>query len=428
MSLWGRQRREFQGVTPEGTIPPRAAGPRRGAVMVNEQTALRHSAVWACRRLRADLISTFPVEVYRDVDGIPVQMPLTNTSLLVNPGGPRWPWKPWAWASQFNLEGCGNSVGLITEVNALGLPNRVDLAPLDKVVIIQRKGETEPRYKIDGKEYPASKVWHERMFPVPGMAMGLSPLAMAAWSIGEYLSIQEFALDWFGGGAVPKARMRNKAKVLKASDITTAKQWYRDVIQNGDLLVYGADWEYDMIQAQQAGVEWIEGRRFGLNDACRFFGVPGELVDAALSSRSINYANMSQKNLDFLTLHLGPAVEWREESLTAALPRPRYAKLKTDKLLRLDPKALTEDQHQQIEDRTLTVTEARAERGRAPLTPEQEAEFLRLFPPKTSPGAPALPAHRVQDELMAVIDSWAADPMLGAPRSPIPIEGRVIDG
>ena len=41
-------------------------------------------------------------------------------------------------------------------------------------------------------EYTADKVWHERQFPVPGLPVGLSPLIYAAWSIGEYLSEQQF--------------------------------------------------------------------------------------------------------------------------------------------------------------------------------------------------------------------------------------------
>ena len=39
-------------------------GSRRGNVTVNAESALAHSAVWACLRLRADLISTLPVDVF----------------------------------------------------------------------------------------------------------------------------------------------------------------------------------------------------------------------------------------------------------------------------------------------------------------------------------------------------------------------------
>jgi len=35
---------------------------------------------------------------------------------------------------------------------------------------------------------------------------------------------------------------------------------YHDTIQNGDLMVTGNRLGYNMIQAEQAGMEWLEGR------------------------------------------------------------------------------------------------------------------------------------------------------------------------
>lgn len=415
---WWPWKREFQGVTPEGQIPPRGTA-RTGSVLVNEDTALRNSAVWACMRLRADLISTFPVDVFRDVDGIAYEM--TKPPILVTPGGKRWPYRHWMWATQHDLDGSGNTIGLITETNALGLPARIDLFPIRVCTVIQRRGEMEPRYKIDGKEYPAAKVWHERQFPIAGLPVGLSPIAYAAWSIGESSSMQQFALDWFGGGAVPKARMRNKAKILKDKEITTAKQWYRDVITNGDIMVYGADWEYDFIQASEAGIAWIEGRKHSVMEICRFFGCPADLIEAAISGQSITYANISQRNLEFLIMHLGPAVIRREATLSEMLPTPRYVKLNTDALLRMDPQTQAMVIKTEIDSRTLTVTEARALRNRPPLTKEQEAEFNRIFPPKMAVSPPEKLAGPVAPELRDWVDAWVLDD--AAPRSPIPIGG-----
>ena len=69
MSLF--RRRDHAGATADQLIPPRP-GTSGGAAAVTNETALRHSAVWACLRLRANLISTMPVDLYRKVDGIQV--------------------------------------------------------------------------------------------------------------------------------------------------------------------------------------------------------------------------------------------------------------------------------------------------------------------------------------------------------------------
>lgn len=63
--------------------PERPAAQR--SVSVTGESAMRHSAVWACLRLRADLISTMPVDVFRRSGG--VQVEVTKPSLLVTPDG-----------------------------------------------------------------------------------------------------------------------------------------------------------------------------------------------------------------------------------------------------------------------------------------------------------------------------------------------------
>jgi len=382
VSLWGRgrTRREFQGLTPqEYIVRARGIGPAsRGAVYVDEESALRHSAVWACRRLRADLMASFPVDIYRDVVGIPAQQ--FKPPIFVSPGGKQWPYKHWMWATQHDLDGTGNAIGLITEVNGLGLPARIDLVPTRVCSVFKRKGDDEPRYKIDGKEYRAEKVWHERQFPAAGLPVGLSPIACAAWSISEYLSIQDFALNWFGGGAVPKARMKNVAKKLLPADVTTAKQWYRDTMKTGDLLVHGNDWEYDFIQAQQADAAWMNSRHAGVVDISRFFGVPADLIDAAVSGSAITYQTTLQRNLQFLIMHLGPAAYRREKALSKLLPAPRYVKLNTSALRWMDDQTRAQVIKTKIEARTLAPSEARELDNLPPFTEEQMVEFDRLFP------------------------------------------------
>jgi phage portal protein BeeE len=364
------------------------------------------------------------VHIYRDVDGLPVEF--KKPPIFVTPGGTHWKWKHWVWASQHGLDSSGNAVGIITERNALGLPSRIDLQPLRIVSIILPKGKTEPIYKIDNQEYSANQIWHERQFPVPGLPVGLSPIAHAALSIGEYLSEQQFALDWFGGGGVPKLSMRNKAKVLKPEEVMTAKQWYRDVIQNGDPLVMGNDWEFQLISGLNAGITWLEARKYGLADVCRFFGCPADLIDAMVmgGQGTITYQTTAQRNLQFLIMNMRPAVNWREDALSDLLPINRYAKLDTSVLLDLDPMTKSQLEHETIINRTATPTEVRRSRGLPPFTQEQKDEFIELF------GVPSVkqlsqkvagqdrPEEQHRDMYRDTLEDW----MYGAtPRSPVPI-------
>lgn len=394
MSLWRaarpRQVREFTGITGAGgmggMIPPRTGVGQHGAVQVTQDRALTHSGVWAACRIRADLMSTFPVQVLRDLDygDGPIPTEQAKSPIMIDTGGTEWPFIDWMWASNFNLDMSGNTIGIIRERSGFatkyypqGLPSVIELQDSRDCSVVIQGGKK--KYRIDGVLYESWEIYHEKQYPMAGSPVGLSPLLYAARSIGEWLSLQQYGLDWFAGGGIPKAWMKNTSKRLNSDDRDTAKQWYSDTVRNGDLMVTGHDWEYSMIQAEQAGTEWLEGRRYGLVDIARFFGVPAEMLDAAVEGQAITYANITQRNLQFLIMNLGPAVIRREAALTRLLPTPRYAKLQTKALLRLDPQTQQEIFRDQLETWQLTLSEVRELDNRPKLTPEQLTEMRDIY-------------------------------------------------
>ncbi|MDT0306863.1 phage portal protein [Streptomyces sp. DSM 44917] len=388
MSLFSRPRaRAYSGQSADQLIPPRPAAAAGTAVVTND-TAMRHSAVWACLRLRANLVSTMPVDVYRWVDGIQVEVP--KPPVLVTPGGERVGMQEWLYSTQVDLDRAGNAVGLITSRDGLGLPARIDLVPLAEVMVRCRKGQL--KYQVGGETFEPENVWHEKQYTLSGLHVGLSPVAYAAWSIGEYLTIQDFARDWFGNGAIPSAHLKNTAKTIEPKQAAETKQRFKAAVANRDLFVTGADWEYKMIAAENSGTEWIEAKRFSIGDIARFFDCPGDLIDAAVAGSSVTYASITQRNLQFLIMHLGPAVIRREDALSSLTSRPRFVKLNSDALLRMDPAARAATIATQINSRVLAPSEARALEDRPPFTESQMAEFDRLFGqrnPTTPTPAPA---------------------------------------
>ncbi|GAA5048230.1 HK97 family phage portal protein [Thermocatellispora tengchongensis] len=395
MGFWSRLRgalaREAQ-ITSAEDLLALSRGLRTGAggVTVTNDTALRHSAVWACLRLRADLVSTMPVDVYRRVAGVQVEVPAPP--VLVSPGGQRVGIKEWLYSTQVDLDRAGNCFGLVTERSGVpgpdghNLPSRIDLVALSDVTV-RATGAQITKYVIAGVEYDPHEVWHEKQFTVAGLPLGLSPVAYAAWTIEENLNASRFAKDWFAGGAVPLAELKNTAKKINPDEARIAKDAFKASVANGDLFVHGHDWEYKPIQAVAQQSAFIEARQFGLTDIARFFGCPSDLIDAAVSTGHITYASITQRNLQFLIMNLGPAVSRREDALTRGLvPGPRYVKLNRSALLAMDPEARARTLQTRINSRTLTPNEARALEDLPPLTPEQIAEFEALFGvPRTTP-------------------------------------------
>lgn len=392
MSLWNRQARDAgdSNLDYQGGILRRTRGDT-GSVDVNADSAMRQSAVWACVRLRADHISTLPVDVFRDHDGIAVEVP-KKPQIFITPGGDEWPWHDWAWASQSDLDRTGNAVGLIVERDLMGLPRVIELQNT-RNVSVRVMADGTVRWLINGKTYTPAQIWHERQFPVSGMILGLSPIAYAAWTIGEAMSMQEFAMKWFGQGGVPRARLRNSKAAVKPEVAAAIKDRWRASVNGGDLFVTGNDWDYDLIQAEAAGLEWLEGRKASVPEICRYFGCPADMVDGAAASGggTVNYANITERNLQFLIHHLGPTVIRREHNWSRRLlPQPRYVKLNTDALLRMDPKSRQDMIKSQLETKQITITEARALDNRPKYTKAQEAEVEKFFPAKKA-AAPAAP-------------------------------------
>lgn len=374
MSLF--KKRELSGITARDLIPARG-GSRRGSVAVTNDSAMRVSAVWACLRLRANLISTFPVDVFRRVDGKQVEVP--KPPVLVSPGGDQVGYLEWAYSTQVDLDRAGNAVGIITARDGGGLPARIELVPLGEVSI-KVKGGRLHKYRIGGDSFDPVNVWHEKQYTLPGLHVGLSPVAYAAWALGEYMSIQQFALDWFGNGAIPAAHLRNTKQLVDTAKATEVKERFKANVSDGDVFVSGMDWEYKPIQAEVQGNAWIEAKQLGISDIARFFDCPGDLIDAAVSGQAVTYANLTQRNLQLLIMHLAPAIIRREDAFSRRLvSSPRYVKMNTDALLRMDPKTRAETLKVQIDSRTLTPSEARELENRPPLTEGQLAEFDRVF-------------------------------------------------
>lgn len=378
MSLFSRGRQQSRDAT---SVPLNSQVGLRGASagLVTNETALRASAVWAALRLRANLISSMPVDAFRMRAGIQLEVSRPGT-VFVN-GGREIDWHEFLYATQVDLDRSGNAFGVITERNALGLPARIELVALCDVSLYPRRKVLDPElvYRVGGVEYPAEQIWHERQYTVAGLAVGLNAIAHAAYSIGAYNSAQEFSLRWFGQDAMPAAVLQNSEMTVTPEVAAEVKRRAQAAMSPGGVFVTGKDWDLKPINAANESNRYIETMQYGVPDIARYFDVPADLIDGAVSGSSVTYANITQRNLQFLIMSLGPAVARREKALSALVPGGRFIKLNTDAILRMDPLTKAQVLQAEIGSRTRTPDEARALNNLEPLTEAQMAEFDRLF-------------------------------------------------
>ena len=375
---FGQQKRG-PGDTQFELVPSRIRNFGTGSVRVDGDSAMRHSAVWACRTLRANLVSATPLDVFRRVNGYQVEVP--KPLVLRLPGGARVGLPEWLYSSEMDLSGWGNVVGIITKRDGNGLPAEIELQAQEQVKVTG-KGPHIEKFIISGKVYDKPEdIWHEKGPTVSGSPMGLSPIVYAAWSIGGYLSAQQYANDWFSMGPNPKGVLKHKEQdVLPDGVADEVKGRFKATTANGDIFVTGAAWEWTPETTTAQGAAFLDEMKYGAADVCRFFGVPADMIDAGTSGSAITYSNVTQRNLQFLIMNLGPSFARREWAFSEyLLQQPRYVKFQTDALLRMDPETRTKLLGQQVKDRILTPTEAREVDNRLPYTEADYEQFERLF-------------------------------------------------
>lgn len=373
-------------------LPTRS--PRRmGNVDVTTDSALTHSAVWAATRIRSDMISQMDIECFRLAGGVERLIKTPNVLITPSSHGDGQPMDivEWMYSSQMDLDRLGNAFGLIAARDSLGYPSVIDPISASTVVVSVKHGRID-HYKVGKKIVSPLDMWHERANTIPGVHVGLSPVAYAAASIGSYLSAQQFALDWFSNGAVPGAVLKNTSRTLRPDESAAVKKKFQTSLQNGETFVTGMDWDYKMIQATAAESAFLESMQYSISDIARFFNVPADMLDGATSSKGgkIVYSNITQFNLQFLVQHLSAAVKRRETALSRILPNPQHLRLSATSLLRMDPAGVATMNAGMVAARLRVPSELRLADNLQPYTPEQIAEFKELFGAGSAP-APVVP-------------------------------------
>lgn len=384
-------KRDAAGDTPVTRSPYRA--PSGALVTVKPDTALRQSVGWAAVMLRAGLISSFPIDAFRKSGSIDYSIP--SPPVLVDPfGRGEVSINEWMHSTQVDLDRVGNCYGIIREVDGLGKPRVIELVRHENVTVRSKNGVVTYVIRDDSgvpRKYMPSEVWHERQYTIPGLAVGLSPVAYAAWSLGLWATAAEFAAEWFTNhGITPSGILRNIQKTLKEGEADAVKERFKVAVQGGDIFVTGNDWEYKTGPAAAAEALFLQQMDYSDQAMCRFYGVPANLVDVAVTGQNITYANVTQANLQFLIMKLGPAVQRRETALSKVLPAPRFVKLNTAALLRMDPETTSRILINEVNGMITAPSEARALMNREPFTPEQIAEFQALGIVSAGTPAPAI--------------------------------------
>lgn len=382
-------------------------------VIVNPETAVSLSAVWAAVELVASVGGTMPLDEFRKVGNDQLKMPLS--SVFADPD-------PDPSVSAVGLRAqllrsaaiYGNAYATVF-TDSTGVATGLATIHPDRVAWKLAKSETGWAWEtyvdnVRRERWPNGDLFHFALFQEPGSPIGRSPVAYHRQTIGQSLAAQKFGQQFFDGGGNPSLIIKPPVR-LTPDEAKALKQQVTDVTRGTrEPLVMPREIEIERLTIPAEDSQFLETQRYGVEEVARVFlgGFP-ELIGGSVTGSSVTYANREQRNADFIALSLAPRyLVPLETALSTLVPRGRFVKHNMDALLRSDLAARYSSYK--------TAAEVSAIMGTPLLTINDMRRYENMEPVEngdTFPYPPATPAEPA--------------PMAARSETPIIVEHRGMD-
>lgn len=318
---------------------------------VNERTAMQTTAVYACVRILAEAVASLPLHVYeyQDDGGKKLVHDHPLYYLLHDEPNPEMTSFVFRETLMSHLLIWGNAYAQIIRDGAgrvLGLypllPDKMEVQRDDKgniYYVYSRNSDENPTFK----EYGNIKLKAEDVLHIPGLGfdglIGYSPIAMAKNAVGMTLACEEYGASFFANGANPGGVLEHPGVLKDPSKVR--ESWnsvYRGVSNAHKIAVLEEGMKYQQIGIPPEEAQFIETRKFQINEIARLYRIPPHMVGDLDKS---SFSNIEQQSLEFVKYTLDPWVIRWEQSLQRSLLLPGekgkyFIKLNVDGLLRGD--------------------------------------------------------------------------------------------
>lgn len=351
-------------------------GPTDAGINVNERTAMRTSAVYGCVTLLARLIGQLPLKVYRrKANGDAVEVPDTVPYYLLhdepNPSMVSCVWREYLMA---NILLGGNAYAAIGRDHA----NRVvDLYPIPwRSVTPAREKTGRNSYTVDLGDGTKEVFDQSDIIHVPGLGFdgikGMSVITYAArQAVGLALATESHGSRLFSNGArlgVVLKHPKSLSKDAQARLATQFDQQHAGLPNAFKTMVLEEGLDVTNVTMTSEDAQFLDTRRFQVEDIARFFGVPPHMIGHTDKQTSWG-TGVEQQFLAFLTTNLlFWLVRFEQEFNRKLFPRsPFYAEFKHQALMRGDSKARADYYASGHQNSWLTTNEIRKFEGLPPV-------------------------------------------------------------
>jgi phage portal protein, HK97 family len=317
---------------------------------VNERTALQTTAVYACVRILSETIASLPLHVYRYTEGGKAKDTEHVLYTLLhdepNPDMTSFVFREtlmshlliWGNAySQILRDRSGQVIGLYPL-----LPDQMRVHRSEKgklFYVYNRYEEDNPNFQEKG----SIVLSQEEVLHIPGLGfdglIGYSPIALAKNAVGMTLACEEYGASFFGNGANPGGVLEHPGILKDPAKVRDS--WnavYQGTRNAHKVAVLEEGMSYKQIGIPPEEAQFLETRKFQINEIARLFRIPPHMVGDLEKS---SFSNIEQQSLEFVKYTLDPWVVRFEQALKKSLLLPEekkthFIKFNVDGLLRGD--------------------------------------------------------------------------------------------
>ncbi len=317
---------------------------------VNERSAMQMTAVYSCVRILSEAVAGLPLHLYQYTDNggkeKAVKHPLYF--LLHDEPNPEMTSFVFRETMMTHLLLWGNAYAQIIRNGKGEIIALYPLMPDRMTVDRDEKGRLYYEYMVSSDDAPTIKGSTVKLPPsevlhIPGLGfdglVGYSPIAMAKNAIGMAIACEEYGAKFFANGAQPSGVLEHPGTIKDPSRVRESWTQTFGGSQNANkVAVLEEGMKYTPISISPEQAQFLETRKFQINEIARIFRVPPHMVGDLEKS---SFSNIEQQSLEFVKYTLDPWVSRWEQSIVRSLlteeeKKQYFIKFNVDGLLRGD--------------------------------------------------------------------------------------------
>lgn len=321
--------------------------PTDNNLRIDTDTAMSFSAVFACNRVLSETLASCPLLLYEKDDKGNRHQVIDTVEYGLLHYAPNAEMTPVQF-KEFGMTNINLGGNFIAQKVFNIHRELLELRPIswDRVRIDIDKATGRLLYFIDGKQEPKTR---DEILHIPGLTLdgyiGITPLSYAALTIDIGLSQDKFERNFYHNRASTSGifqypnELGDEAFQRLKKDI---KKNYTGLSNAGVPMILEGGGQFKEITMKLTDAQFLESKRFRIEDVCRIFRIPLHLVQDL--TRSTNN-NIEHQSLEFIVYTMLPWFKRWEENLNLQLlskesrRKNRYYEFNISGLLRGDIKS-----------------------------------------------------------------------------------------